>query len=101
MSLWKECRGAFNKRRLWRCGVLWRLKGACGVCGVVVYKRKGLLVNRVMSKELRETCYMCKKRILDEDSVVCLDCETVFCNGCLPDNLPCPVCYCVVADIVV
>jgi hypothetical protein len=45
---------------------------------------------------MRERCFSCKRVIADEDSVVCLDCETVFCNDCLPDDAPCSVCYCVV-----
>lgn len=53
-----------------------------------------------MPRELRESCFICKDRIMDEDSVVCLDCDTVFCDGCLPDNKPCPVCYCVVGRVV-
>jgi hypothetical protein len=65
-----------------------------------VYKRKVVLLIKSMPRELRETCFICKERILDEDSVVCLDCETVFCDGCLPDNKPCPVCYCVVGRVV-
>lgn len=71
-----------------------------GVCGVFVYKRKSILLLQIMPRELRESCFICKERILDEDSVVCLDCETVFCDECLPDSKPCPVCYCVVGRVV-
>lgn len=49
---------------------------------------------------ISETCFVCKDRILDIESVVCLDCETVFCDNCLPDHKPCPICYCVVGRVV-
>lgn len=72
---------------------LWR-------CGVVCIKGRLFLLLKFMPRELRESCFICKERILDEDSVVCLDCDTVFCDGCLPDNKPCPVCYFVVGRVV-